>query len=588
MKQQQLIYQNKQQFSFMLSRLNSENHGNIASVRIFYDQSRLSDLKDMIAVIESVCPNAEYYGCSSNANIEQGRLAEGTLEAVVTVFEHEDSKLKVLTYPLDEDSQKQLCDDLLEQVAAHPWVKGIEVLVTIRDISTTYFCDRLSEMNDSIAIFGGCAFSKSLDRNDVSVLSKQCGIVDSGIVFVLMGGQQLNIWTTYISGWKPLGQKLDVTKAEGNRLYEINGKPAYETYYRYLKIDNDEFFYYNTLEFPIAYERNGTSILRVPSACMEDGSLIMTADVDSGSAAQITYGDPQTILRSIFDKAKQLADFVPEGIVIYDCASRRSFWGSEDIDRESMPFSALADTAGFYTAGEFHRMGHSLNQHNVTLVIVGMREGEPGESKKENLIKGYDYTNEHVSMVRRLANFIDVASKELEAANKRLADANELLTRIATSDELTGLYNRREIKKRIIACAELHASDSYSLIMLDLDNFKNINDTYGHSEGDRVLRRFADLLIELILKTDSGSVGRWGGEEFMVLLPNTPEKDAFKFAEKIRTRFAETHFEVSGLHTVSCGVTVGKQNETSDEACIRVDRALYKSKENGRNRTSIL
>lgn len=587
MKQFQLVFHDRTSFSNAVSSLKKDIDGKKCVVHLFYDQNSKEALFSAAEVLEAECPHAEWFGCSSNANIEHGRLNESAVSAVFTVFERADTQFEVLTYPLSEDDHEALCNDLLEQIDERPWVKGIEILITIRDMSTTYFCDRLSEMRKDISIFGGCAYSRMADPDDVSIFSRKSGLLDSGVVFVLYGGSDLHLWDCHISGWKPLGQKLTITRSYKNHIVEFDGVPAYETYYRYLRIDNDEHFYHNTLEFPITYDRNGTSIVRVPTGCTENGELIVTSDVECGSIAHITYGDPQTILRSILDKAKELADFVPDGIMIFDCASRRTFWGSEDIDRESMPFTALADTAGFYTGGEFHRIDGSLNQHNVTLVIIGMREGEAGQPKKQALLDSFDYSSEHVSMVRRLANFIDVASNELEAANQRLADANSLLTHLVMIDELTGLYNRREIKNRIAATAEITNNNEFALIMLDLDHFKSINDSYGHNEGDLVLRSFSDIL-RLNAQEADGSAGRWGGEEFMVLLPNTSENQAYIIAEKIRTSFESMTFEKSGRHTVSCGVTVNRPNETAEETCIRVDHGLYDAKDKGRNRTVIV
>lgn len=588
MKQHQLIYHNKKQFTEALCELHDSYPDKTAIVRIFYNYARISDLSDLTDILDERWPEAEYFGCSSTANIENGCLATDSISAIFTIFEHEDSKVCVIPYSIPQNTREQLCDDIIDQVADRPWVKGVEILVTVREGSTTYFCDRLSELDESIAVYGGCACS-DIDVTHSNVLSKSSGVLDYGVVFVLVGGDELHIKTDYVSGWKPLGQKLSITKAIGNRLYEFGGKPAFETYNHYLRIENDENFFLNALEFPLSYERNGIDLLRVPFACLDDGSLLMTSDIDKGSEVHISYGDPHTIMSNLYNIAAKLADFVPEGIVIYNCATRRSFWGDRQIDRESMPFCTIADTAGFYTAGEFQRTGRSISMHNVTLVIVGMREGEAGVSRKQEFLDSCDFQEKHISTVNRLANFIDVSTRELEAANQRLANANVLLTQIATTDELTGLFNRREIKNRITAStAELGGSGSYALIMLDLDNFKMINDSYGHSEGDLVLRGFAELMSELTSQEENGSVGRWGGEEFMILLPNTSEKTARSLAESIRIKFSEMRFAVSGSHTVSCGVTLSLPKESAEEACMRADCALYTAKANGRNCTYVM
>ncbi len=585
MKQIQLIFDGAEKFRREILEIKQRFPDCITMIQIFYDKARQTETEQLIEILKQDYPQAHYYGCASNANIENGMITEGSILAVCTIFEDPSTKIEIYQYPLTSETQKEVCDDLLAKVSERPWIKGIELLITIRDMSTTYFCDRLSEMDEKIQIFGGSSFNKNLDRHDVGVFSENGGFLDSGVVFTLIGGDKLHIQSTYITGWKPLGQKMLITRAEGNRLYELGGEPAYDTYYRYLQIDNDEFFYHNTLEFPIFYERNGINILRVPSQCMDDGSLIMTSDMTTGSMAQISYGDPQTILKSIFHVAESLADFVPDGIMIFDCASRRSFWGSEDINRESLPFQTIADTAGFYTAGEFHRMGKSLNQHNVTLVIVGMREEDAGVSNKSKLLKAFNYNNEHVSMVRRLANFIDVASHELDETNRKLESVNQQLLKMAVTDELTKVFNRREIQNRIMQASK--SGKKFSLIMMDLDYFKKVNDTYGHDEGDRVLKQFASVMKKAAASAEFPvSVGRWGGEEFMILAENISSGTAFALSEQIRTEFAKIPFAVSGQHTVSCGVAEAQEQENYDAVCTRVDHILYYSKHHGRNRTS--
>ena len=125
--------------------------------------------------------------------------------------------------------------------------------------------------------------------------------------------------------------------------------------------------------------------------------------------------------------------------------------------------------------------------------------------------------------------------------------------------------------------------------MLDLDYFKLINDTYGHEEGDRVLSTFAGVMkAESEMAGFLPSIGRWGGEEFMILLPSADAQDAFGLAERIRTTFSEVDFPTSGHHTVSCGVTVANENDSADSVCSRVDKALYSSKNRGRNRTTVI
>jgi len=162
------------------------------------------------------------------------------------------------------------------------------------------------------------------------------------------------------------------------------------------------------------------------------------------------------------------------------------------------------------------------------------------------------------------------------------------LRRLSTTDGLTGLFNRRFLDATLDT--EFHRTrrtgNSVSVVMFDIDRFKKFNDTYGHDQGDRVLQMTAQCLRDCVRPFDYPC--RYGGEEYVAILPGMKADDALAFAERLRLRIAET--EVDSLHvTVSLGVAtfpdlkLGKPEELIEAA----DGALYRSKENGRNQTTV-
>ncbi|MGE4534491.1 sensor domain-containing diguanylate cyclase [Halomonas sp.] len=162
--------------------------------------------------------------------------------------------------------------------------------------------------------------------------------------------------------------------------------------------------------------------------------------------------------------------------------------------------------------------------------------------------------------------------------------AEERVTTMAITDGLTGILNRQEfgrLLEREMARASRYASP-LSLIMYDLDHFKRINDRFGHNAGDDVLKTVAGLVGENLRDTDLH--GRWGGEEFMVLLPETGLAAAGKVAEKLRLTIADHRFEGLGGVTASFGVAEMVPGEDSRSLAQRVDEALYRAKALGRNR----
>ena len=160
--------------------------------------------------------------------------------------------------------------------------------------------------------------------------------------------------------------------------------------------------------------------------------------------------------------------------------------------------------------------------------------------------------------------------------------------RIALFDQLTGLYNRRSFD--IFFEKELARSNRYghslSVVLVDIDHFKKVNDTYGHATGDEVLKELARIIEENIRTSDYAC--RWGGEEFALLMPETGLRAAKEKAESIRKAVEGHLFTKAGILTASFGVSCPEKDELANVFFERVDRALYKAKDEGRNQVVAL
>ena len=158
---------------------------------------------------------------------------------------------------------------------------------------------------------------------------------------------------------------------------------------------------------------------------------------------------------------------------------------------------------------------------------------------------------------------------------------------LALEDPLTGLLNHGGIKTEILNAIDLveKGSESSFLMMIDLDDFKNINDTYGHAVGDNTLKRLAEILKESI-DDSKAYVGRWGGEEFVVVYYCADSGTASDFAEGLRAKVEEAEFEKAGHITCSIGISQLKGGDSFEDAFDRVDKAMYASKEAGKNKVT--
>ena len=583
MRQFQFPYENEDKFVNSLRKIKQWCNSSVTSSVLFqiytYTLNR-PKVETICAIIEKEIPDCYIMGCSSNGNILFGDFCSSEVVVVCTVFEYFTTKIKLLQYPINPQNANEVASSLIREVEENSWCKCVMCYTTIRGISTSDFCDDLRNLPEHVQFFGGGAMNIDMNSDYAFVFSSVGTISDHSIVFALMGGEDFNVESAYVTGWKPLGRHLLVTKAEGPILRELEGKPAYETYFKYLKIKNDEHFFNNTLEFPFFYEHNGINILRAPTDAKEDGSLVMTADIAENVRARIAYGDPWTILKNVDEEALKFKEFIPEALFVFSCAARKAFWGEDEVGKETRPFQSLAPTSGFYTSGEFLRTDKYVNQHNVTLVIAAIREGKRNLEKIQEAELNEQEFSGSVSMINRLACFIQAATEELEEANEQLRLA-------AIIDGLTQVYNRREIQRQIIE--QVEANKKSCLIMIDIDDFKHVNDEFGHQKGDEVLIKLAEMMQTISRQNvPDSSVGRWGGEEFMILLPDTDVKKASIIAELLRVSFATIDFGKAGFQTISLGVTQFIPDEEADTYCMRVDTALYQGKRNGKNQVVVI
>lgn len=177
-------------------------------------------------------------------------------------------------------------------------------------------------------------------------------------------------------------------------------------------------------------------------------------------------------------------------------------------------------------------------------------------------------------------------NNKLAKAHKQLTIKSKQLEMLSVTDSLTQTYNR--LKMDSIIVDELKRSERYqqvfSVMMIDIDYFKKINDTFGHLAGDQVLKEFTAILQKSVRKNDK--LGRWGGEEFLVICPNTSIEEVNIVAEKLRAIIENIDFEITGHITASFGVTNWIKDDTLAAIIKRADDMMYQSKELGRNKVS--
>ena len=196
-----------------------------------------------------------------------------------------------------------------------------------------------------------------------------------------------------------------------------------------------------------------------------------------------------------------------------------------------------------------------------------------------NVQRGVDY-----SLVWKIAAGLGALVLLVLVWNRKLRTLNRELERLSVTDRLTNLFNRMKLDAEMSAEIQRAArfGRTFSVILLDIDHFKQVNDTHGHHTGDALLVEIAGILQRNTRETDV--VGRWGGEEFMIVCPRIDRDGIEQTAEKLRLGIAEHEFPIVGTATASFGATLARPGESMNALVARADSALYAAKESGRNR----
>ena len=226
----------------------------------------------------------------------------------------------------------------------------------------------------------------------------------------------------------------------------------------------------------------------------------------------------------------------------------------------------------------------TLNQHAATLSSLS----DP-DSASMVLKQILEDTRQMVRNTNSLQARMQDTSAEVNKLKAELSAVKET----AEKDALTGLKNRGTFDLKINDTVQSQSIQSLpsTMIMLDIDHFKRINDSFGHLVGDRVIRYVAALLTQIM--GPNNFVARYGGEEFVVLIDNLPVEAAFKLAEKVRTAMGNSKLqrkdsgETIGKVTLSAGISVLRENDSIDSFIDRGDKALYEAKNSGRNKTIV-
>ena len=536
----------------------------------FTDPTRILSLTGKIA---RAFPSAVIAGAMTTESIQNGAVK---IHAVVVSFlVFRSSEVRLMAF----DDPDAFAADGKKFCSAAKRVKdlaAVGVIGTLHEVDVQPFLDGLSPIGENVVIFGGGA--NTLKNVPAFVFAKN-EVIEKGLLAILFSGPDLHVHASLNFGWKPLGRDFVITKMTGRHIVnEVDHKPAAHIYEQYLGVVPDSHFSRDTLAFPVFVQRGGSYIARhTVGVREEDGALLFIADLYEGETIRLAYGDPREMIEDAKTGCADMAAFRPEAVVLLNCYAHRMFLRG-DVKFELAPFREVAPSCGFYTYGEIFRFAGHVSVHNMMLLSVGFREGEKPAKPLPIRREIPSRFKDSLLLVERLVRFVSATTAELETANREL-------DHLAHTDYLTQVANRGETED-LLKNAVSAASQSglpLSVLMIDFDDFKSVNDVYGHNIGDRLLTEASDLFRAHIRQGDTA--GRWGGDEFLLILPKAALNDAKRVAERIKQAVSDLRLLPDDKYcTVSIGVAQLRPDETYDDFYRRVDGALYSAKKKGKNR----
>jgi diguanylate cyclase (GGDEF)-like protein len=224
---------------------------------------------------------------------------------------------------------------------------------------------------------------------------------------------------------------------------------------------------------------------------------------------------------------------------------------------------------------------------SIDKLISVLKKNRDGKYSKIELVGDDEmeyFAKQYNEMIERISNFTYELEEKVKERTKEVERQKEELKLLSQIDSLTGIYNRNKLSE-IVTVKQQNKEKIYSIIILDIDDFKIVNDTFGHSVGDKVLKAFANILKSGIRSTDF--LGRWGGEEFIIICSNIGKDKAFQIANELRKKIESYQFPHDLNLTASFGVTEYIEELSFDELFILADRALLKAKNRGKNQVTI-
>jgi c-di-GMP phosphodiesterase len=579
MKMFNIIYRNHEQLAKTIRKNNIRIEKNVL-VQIF---SGILDKEILSTLLQDICvllPDAIITGATTAGEIINDKACSASIIISISVFESTCIQAQIVTNMGIADSSALKSAKLILLFSA-----GVENIPT-----------RLLEQINSAAKDAIMAGSVAGDNNNLvdTWIFYGTTILHMGVVLISLTGKSLFVRQAMKFDWKPMGNEMIITEGKDGLVRTINGYGIEELYKKFF----GEHIASNLLAiaslFPLMRKQENKYTASIILQDYTDGSCYFSNNFSTGDHVVFGCANIENIIDSQY--LENICDYNIEGIFIFSCVVRKRLMGS-DINKGIGPLAKIAPTVGFFSYGEYFTNPDKTKELvNNTMTLVTLSEhpykrhyeiSNPNTDENQGL---------HITsgkVFQALVNFTNTLTKELIESNQNIIEyaavlniKNSRLEKLYITDKLTGLYNRYKLEETLNHLITSYNScmcknHLFSVISFDIDNFKNVNDRFGHTIGDDVLKKISDIAAGNLRSDDT--LGRWGGEEFLIICPKASLDEAIAIAERIRRAIESYDFPTVKKVTGSFGVAEITPLETSRSLIQRVDAALYKAKSDGRN-----
>ncbi len=425
MKSINTYYTNKEELAVFINDKNIQNSSSLL-IQVFSAITDKAFISTLLSELTLLLPDAVIIGSTTDGEIMDGKVSSDKVVLSFSQFNNTTLQAAAVKHIANGyNSGQYLAKSLISD--------DTKLLITFVDGLNTNgeeFLNGIASIDDKIIVAGGHAGDNS-NFIETLVFTKD-DILTHGAVAVSLNSHHLHIHTDYSFNWHPIGNELTITKAEGNRVYTLDGRSAVDTYDHYLGEEISKGLPSIGVEFPLIVNRKGEDISRAAIGKEDDGSLIVGGNLYTGEKVRIGYGNRKEILKksqNILDTTSQKPS---EGIFIYSCMTRKYFMGDE-IESEVLPLQKIAPVSGFFTYGEFFT-SNQKNLFNQTMTLVSLSESD--KIHKITLDTQPQKVDINSTSTEALIHLINITSEEVKEQNRALNESNLLNQQLKERMEL--------------------------------------------------------------------------------------------------------------------------------------------------------